>query len=88
MDSGSPASRAATAWRSASSRPSAATSRYPYSIRRAIRDGSQSMTMATPPFMVTASGWAPPMPPSPAVSVIVPASDPPNRLAATAANVS
>jgi len=43
------------------------------SIRRAIRDGSQSMTIATPQFMVTARGCAPPMPPSPAVSVIVPA---------------
>ena len=31
---------------------------------------------------------APPMPPSPAVSAIVPARDPPNRLAAIAANVS
>ena len=50
--------------------------------------GSQSMQITTPPFIVTASGWAPPMPPSPAVSVIVPASEPPNRLAATAANVS
>ena len=50
--------------------------------------GSQSMQITTPPFIVTASGCAPPMPPSPAVSVIVPASEPPNRLAATAANVS
>ena len=47
-----------------------------------------SMQIATPSFMVTASGCAPPMPPSPAVSVIVPASVPPNRLSATAANVS
>ena len=39
-------------------------------MRRAIRDGSQSMQMATPSFIVTASGWAPPMPPSPAVSVM------------------
>ena len=46
------------------------------------------MQMATPPFMVTASGWAPPIPPSPAVSVTVPARVPPKRLAATAANVS
>jgi len=35
--------------------------------------------------MVTASGWAPPMPPSPAVTVTVPASVPPKRLAAMAA---
>ena len=34
--------------------------------------GSTSTQRATPPFMVTASGCAPPMPPSPAVSVIVP----------------
>ena len=46
------------------------------------------MQMTTPSFMVTASGWAPPMPPSPAVSVIVPASVPPKDLSATAANVS
>ena len=46
------------------------------------------MQITTPSFMVTASGWAPPMPPSPAVTVIVPASVPSNRLSATAANVS
>ncbi len=39
-------------------------------------------------FMVTARGWAPPMPPSPAVRVMVPARVPPNFLAATAAKVS
>ena len=38
--------------------------------------------------MVTASGWAPPMPPQPPVSVRVPASVPPNRFSATAAKVS
>src|SRR5207237_439699 len=43
---------------------------------------------APPPLIVTASGCAPPIRRSPAVSVTVPASDPPNRLAATAANVS
>ncbi len=57
-------------------------------MRRSIRLESHSTTIATPSFMVTASGWAPPMPPSPAVSVMVPASVPPNRLAATAAKVS
>lgn len=41
-----------------------------------------------PPFMVTARGWAPPIPPHPAVSVSVPASVPENRFAATAENVS
>ena len=53
-----------------------------------IRDASHVDADGTPSFMVTASGCAPPMPPSPAVSVIVPASVPPNLLAATAANVS
>jgi hypothetical protein len=47
-----------------------------------------SMIKQTPSFMVTASGCAPPMPPQPAVSVSVPASVPPKRLAATAAKVS
>ena len=37
------------------------------------------MHRATPPFIVTESGCAPPIPPSPAVSVIVPASEPPKR---------
>ena len=33
-----------------------------------MRCGSTSTAMITPPFMVAASGWAPPMPPRPAVS--------------------
>jgi len=53
-----------------------------------MRSSSTSTQMATPPFSVTASGCAPPMPPRPAVRVIVPASEPPNRLRATAAKVS
>ena len=57
-------------------------------MRRVIRAWSHSMQIATPSFMVTASGWAPPMPPRPAVSVIVPARVPPNLLSATAAKVS
>ena len=57
-------------------------------MRRWIRDWSHSMQITTPSFMVTASGWAPPMPPRPAVTVMVPASVPPNLLSATAANVS
>ena len=36
---------------------------------------------------VIASGCAPPMPPSPAVRVSVPANDPPNRCSAMAAKV-
>ena len=39
-----------------------------------MRVTSQSTQIATPSFIVTASGCAPPMPPSPAVRVIVPAS--------------
>ena len=57
-------------------------------MRRVIRAWSHSMQIATPSFMVTASGWAPPMPPRPAVSVMVPARVPPKRLSATAAKVS
>ena len=45
-------------------------------MRRLIRLSSTSMQIATPSFIVTASGWAPPMPPRPAVSVMVPASVP------------
>ena len=49
-------------------------------MRRVIRAWSHSTQIATPSFMVTASGCAPPMPPSPAVTVIVPASVPPEAL--------
>ena len=38
-----------------------------------MRDGSTSTQIATPSFIVTASGCAPPMPPSPPVRVMVPA---------------
>ena len=80
IDSGRRSSRAATAIATASSSDAACTSRNRCSIRRVIRDWSHSMQMTTPSFIVTASGWAPPMPPSPAVSVIVPASVlPPSR---------
>ena len=41
-----------------------------------------------PPFIVTASGCAPPMPPHPPVRVSVPASDSRPSDVATAANVS
>ena len=103
IDSGRRSSRAATAIATASSSDAACTSRNRCSIRRVIRDWSHSMQMTTPSFIVTASGWAPPMPPSPAVTVIVPASAPPRSsrppvepagiepveiLSATAANVS
>ena len=42
-----------------------------------MRCGSTSTTSATPSFIVTASGCAPPMPPRPAVTVSRPASEPP-----------
>ena len=44
-------------------------SRYRVSRRRSMRAGSTSTHRATPPFIVTASGCAPPIPPSPPVSV-------------------
>ena len=53
-----------------------------------MRCWSHSMQIATPSFIVTASGCAPPIPPRPAVTVIVPARVPPNRLSAIAAKVS
>ena len=54
-------------------------------MRRWARAASTSTQRATPSFIVIASGWAPPMPPSPAVSVIVPASEPPKRRRAISA---
>ena len=42
------------------------------STRRASRAGSTSITRQTPSFSVTASGWAPPIPPQPPVTVSVP----------------
>jgi hypothetical protein len=67
-----------------------------------MRESSHSMQIATPSFMVTARGCAPPIPPRPAVRVIVPAREwrpslvepaspviePVEILSATAANVS
>ena len=50
-----------------------------------MRSGSTSTQSATPSFIVTASGCAPPMPPRPAVSVIVPARLPPKRRRAISA---
>ena len=46
------------------------------------------MHSAQPSFIVTASGCAPPMPPSPAVTTSRPRSEPPKRFRAIAANVS
>ena len=64
------------------------TSRYRVSMRRLMREASHSTQSATPPFIVTASGCAPPIPPSPAVRVKVPRSESPKRLRAMAAKVS
>ncbi len=52
-----------------------------------MRAGSTSTIRATPSFMVTASGWAPPMPPRPAVRVRVPLRLPPKQRSPTAAKV-
>ena len=88
IDSGSPFFMAAPARRKASSRLSVMVSTYFVSRRLSILCGSHSTTMATPSFMVTARGWAPPMPPSPAVRVSVPLSEPPKCFRATADSVS
>ena len=53
-----------------------------------MRVSSTSMPRIAAPFIVAASGCAPPMPPSPAVSTKRPASDPPKCVRATAPNVS
>ena len=55
----------------------------------AVQPGPSTSTIRqAPPLRVTASGWAPPIPPQPPVSVKVPASVPENRWSATAAKVS
>ena len=51
-------------------------------------DLSISIIKQTPPFIVTASGCAPPIPPQPPVKVNVPWREPLNFLFAIAANVS
>ncbi len=82
-------SRAALSTRStASARSSARSSRYPVASRRSRCSGSTSTHSATPSFIVTASGCAPPIPPSPAVSTILPARLGQPRAAASAAKVS
>ena len=57
-------------------------------MRRSMRTGSTSTQSATPSFIVTASGCAPPIPPSPPVSVIVPFSELPKYWCAHSASVS
>ena len=56
-------------------------------IRRSIRRRSTSTHSAAPPFIVIARGWAPPMPPNPAVTTSRPRREPPNRYRASAAHV-
>ncbi len=57
-------------------------------MRRSMRWRSTSTHSAQPSFIVTASGCAPPMPPSPAVTTSRPRSVPPKRWRRIAANVS
>jgi hypothetical protein len=64
------------------------SSRKPVSRRRWMCSGSTSMQRATPSFMVIASGWAPPMPPRPAVRHTLPLRVPPKLCSARAAKVS
>src|SRR2546426_827309 len=52
------------------------------------RPGSTSTATHTPSIIVAASGWAPPMPPSPPVRTMRPRSDPPKCRRAMAPNVS
>ena len=73
---------------SRTARSVAISSRNPCFSRRSARVGSISTTSATPPFIVMASGCAPPMPPSPAVTTRRPSRVPSKCVLATAANVS
>ena len=74
--------------RSASSRSCAIRSQYAVSTRRRIRCSSTSTPRNAAPFIVAASGCAPPIPPSPAVTTSRPASVPPKCWRAHSANVS
>jgi hypothetical protein len=60
------------------------------SSRRCARWGSTSTTSPTPSFIVIASGWAPPISPSPAVRTNLPLSEAPGPkwVSAAAASVS
>ena len=53
-----------------------------------MRCGSTSMPRKHAPFMVAASGCAPPIPPMPPDTTTLPASDPPKCLRASEAKVS
>ncbi len=73
---------------SASSSEVAIVSTYFVFRRFSILSRSASIARQAAPFIVAASGWAPPIPPRPAVTSSLPASDPPKYLSATAAKVS
>ena len=87
-DKGRPKDFAFSTRSTASSTLSAISSKYLVSILFSMRDLSTSITKQTPPFIVTARGCAPPIPPQPPVSVSVPWSVPLKRFWATAAKVS
>ncbi len=56
--------------------------------RFSMRSGSTSATSATAPAIVAASGWAPPIPPRPAVTTRRPDRSLPNSFCPAAAKVS
>ncbi len=88
MDSASPFSLASKASSKALSKSVTMVSTYFVSSRLCILSLSTSAIMATPSFMVTAKGWAPPIPPRPAVKTNFPLRDPPKCVLATEARVS
>ena len=88
MDRGMPFSCASRASAMASSMLSVTISQYRVAIRRSILDLSTSTAIITASLNVAARGWAPPMPPSPAVSTSLPLRLPPKCLRAAAAKVS
>ena len=88
IDTASPDATAFSAQAAASSTEAVSRSRYRVVRRRLIRPGSISTQTATPPFIVTARGCAPPMPPSPAVRTMRPFKEPAKRCAASSPSVS
>ncbi len=77
IPSGSRLDAAAVARSIASSSVAGKASAYPTSSRLRMMRSSTSQQIATPPSMVMARGWFPPMPPMPAQSRIFPSSEPP-----------
>ena len=66
----------------------ACASRYPVRSRISIREGWHSTAMHEAPAIVAASGWAPPIPPSPAVRIQRPFRLPPKCWRPISAKVS